>query len=276
MKGLADPSNKEKKELTSSKPPRSPHGKSGPTASKSGTNPSKSITTPVKSTDAPGKAGDASVSTPSNTPMKNGSMYERSLQRLVITESKLKQLECTMMKSCTFSPDTSKSNIPKKTSDTKKSSVVHSRDKATTPENMGSRKSPGSTSSRSTVSNRVDELYRDGVIKNKQRFMTAKEEDDARAKRLQERELAECTFQPNLNCWKAKRGSPDDSKKSDRFSVEAPKSARSVKVPIKVVGMVPPSEVTVVSPLRHAAVGPLKEHCNFKMLDFDQCAEGTE
>jgi hypothetical protein len=194
-------------------------------------------TTPVKATNAPDKFSTTpskTPSTPGNTPMKGFSLYERSLLHKAATESKLKQLESSMMEQFTFTPDTSKPKVSKKTPDS-----LH---KNTTPNKSNVQNSPCKSPVRSPLSSRVDELYRDGVRKNQERRMTAKEEGAARDRRLQDRDLAQCTFRPNLD-WKVKKpANPED------LSVGSTKAAR----PVKLVDH--PKTGMAVSPLSHPDV----------------------
>ena len=205
-------------------------------------------------------------------PIKGSSMYERSLQRMAVTESKLKQLECSMMQSCTFTPNTSKSKVSAKTLDAKESGQQSLKKSTPKQSRVLPQKSPGSRT-RSTGSSRVEELYHDGVRKNKQRVMTAKEEEDAREQRIQERELAACTFQPQLN-WKIKKDSPNPVKGVPCSPVRTPQHIQGGKHPIKEVGGLYLAEL-MVSPLCYPDVESLKEDENLNMKDTN-LVDGTE
>lgn len=177
-------------------------------------------TTPIKATNTPDKFSNTPSKTPSstgNTQMKGISLYERSMQQKNATESKLKHLEYSMMEQFTFTPDTSKPKVSKKTPDSLR--------KHTTPNKYNVNNSPHNKSPvRSPISTRVDQLYRDGVRKNQERRMTSKEERAARDCRLQDRDLAECTFHPKMD-WKVKK-----PRNKEDMSVGSTKASRPVKM----------------------------------------------
>lgn len=206
-------------------------------------------------------------------PVKDNSIYERSLLRMAATESKLKQLECSMMQSCTFTPNTSKSKVSPKTPNANDSGQP--RLKKSTPKRFSilPQKSPSSRA-QSTGLGRVEELYRDGVRKNKQRVMTAKEEEDAREQRIQERELAACTFQPQLD-WKMKKDSPNPVKGAPHLPVMTSQCIQGGKHPIKEVGGLRSVEL-MMSPLQYPDVESVRENGHINMSDMDVDMEAGE
>lgn len=148
-----------------------------------------------------------------NTPQVMG-MYERSKLRLKEREQKLKQIEKDMMHDCTFAPSTNSSRIAAEAATwgrlprdakkiTPKKSNVQLRRSASTP-----RRSPMSVDTNSTGSSRIDKLYHDGVKRgHSRRGRTDKAEDEARRQRLEELQLRQCTFTPQMR-WTLESLSP--------------------------------------------------------------------
>ena len=205
-------------------------------------------------------------------PIKNSSMHKCSLLRMAATESKLKQLDCSMMQSCTFTPNTSKSKVSAKTLDAKEPGQPSLKKSTPKQSSMLMQKSPNRRT-RSTGSTQVEKLYRDGVRKNKQCVMTAKEVEDARERRIQESELAACMFQPQL-VWKLKKDSPNPVKGMPCLPVRTPQHIQGGKHPIKWVGGLHPAGL-MVGPLCYPDVESLKEDENLNMNNTNM-VDGTE
>lgn len=140
--------------------------------------------------------------------VRNDAMYERSKLRLAAKERHLKKTEKEMMVGCTFTPETNKSRSSSKSGNTPVFDRLYSESKKTTPKKANGRNGDSKRGSPTSVSshgsNRIDSLYQDGLRRAQNRKLTDKDEAEARRRRLEEEELKQCTFRPNMD-WRKKK-----------------------------------------------------------------------
>ena len=152
------------------------------------------------------------------------SLYERSKQQQLDRERNLKRLEAELMVECTFQPNTKffkkksttsigesvferlyRMNTPSSSpSDSNRTTPVMSNvSRRVSPSSQKTSPTTNSTISRSStnMSSRLEGMYKQGVRKMRTRPINNAEERAVREQRRDEKELGECTFQPNLR-WK--------------------------------------------------------------------------
>jgi hypothetical protein len=152
-------------------------------------------------------------------------MYERAMLHLAAKEQKLKRTEKNLTP--TFTPETNKS----KSSSHSGSNVVSDRfSKKSTPGKANNgrssqKRSPTSVSTRIWVStpSHIDQLYLDGLRRAQNRALTDRQDEEKRRRRLEEKELEQCTFRPNMD-WRKKKPPRVDEKPSPNGSKVMPPS----------------------------------------------------
>lgn len=149
--------------------------------------------------------------------LKPLNLYERAMQQKKDKELKIISIKSQMMEECTFTPKTTKSNSSSRTATTNTSSggdTVFDRlyrsgesvsSKMSTPLKSNCYRGRPSLSGRSTasrtstcISNRMEQIYEEGVRKMRDRPINDKEEKKIRDRRREEKEIDECTFRPKL------------------------------------------------------------------------------
>lgn len=142
--------------------------------------------------------------------VRDDAMYEKSKLRLAARKEHLKEAEKKLMEECTFTPETNRSRSSSKSGNSTVFDRLYSESKRTTPKKANGRRDGDSrkgspTSVSSHGSSRIESLYQDGLRRAQNRRLTDKEEAEARRRRLEEKELAECTFCPQMD-WRKKKG----------------------------------------------------------------------
>jgi len=178
---------------------------------------------------------------------RNDAMYERSKLRLAAKEEHLKQTEKKLMEECTFTPETNRSRSSSNSGNTTVFDRLYSESRKTTPKKYNGRRSGDSqkrspTSVSSHGSSRIDNLYQDGLRRAQNRKLTDKDEADARRRRLEEKELEQCTFQPNMD-WRKKKPATGNGKPSDAAKMQSPQCMYSPPVHV----------ITTQSALKHSS-----------------------
>lgn len=157
--------------------------------------------------------------------VRNDAMYERSKLHLAAKRENLKQTERKLMEDCTFTPETNKSRSSSNSGNTTVFDRLYSESKRTTPTKANGRRSGNSqkrspTSVSSHGSSRIDYLYQDGLRRAQNRRLTDKEEAEARQRRLEEKELKQCTFRPNMD-WRKKKDGKEKGTHQDPVNVHS-------------------------------------------------------
>ena len=142
--------------------------------------------------------------------VRNDAMYEKSKLRLAARKEHLKETERKLMEECTFTPETNRSRSSSKSGNSTVFDRLYSESKRTTPKKANGHRNGDSrkgspTSVGSHASSRIDSLYQDGLRRAQNRRLTDKDEAEARRRRLEEKELEECTFRPQMD-WRKKKG----------------------------------------------------------------------
>lgn len=169
--------------------------------------------------------------------VRNDVMYERSKLRLAAKEQHLKRAEKKLMEECTFTPETNKSRSSSNSGITTVFDRLYSESKKTTPKKANGRRSGDSKRSPTSVSShgssRIDQLYQNGLRKAQNRRLTDKDESEERRRRLEEKELEQCTFQPNMDWRKKKKAAPVNGK--SRYPAKTQSSRYQYSPPVHVV-----------------------------------------
>eukprot|EP00339_Tiarina_fusa_P001149 CAMPEP_0117044104 /NCGR_PEP_ID=MMETSP0472-20121206/30595_1 /TAXON_ID=693140 ORGANISM="Tiarina fusus, Strain LIS" /NCGR_SAMPLE_ID=MMETSP0472 /ASSEMBLY_ACC=CAM_ASM_000603 /LENGTH=562 /DNA_ID=CAMNT_0004755761 /DNA_START=226 /DNA_END=1911 /DNA_ORIENTATION=+ len=153
----------------------------------------------------------ASRPAPIQIPTRDGStMYERSRVQMEQREMKLKALQQQLMSDCTFTP---KSLTPRSKDNSAEGSAEAVFDRLYATETASTRASRANTPKRGrtttprrarrrsndsglSAGSRVEALYEAGQKNLRAKVMTHKKEEESRRKRIEEAELAACTFTP--------------------------------------------------------------------------------
>jgi hypothetical protein len=169
------------------------------------------------------------------------------------------------MEECTFTPETNKSRSSSHSGNTTVFDRLYSEAKRTTPKKANGqrdaqKRSPTSVSSHG--SSRIDYLYRDGLRRAQNRQLTDKEEAEARRRRLEEKDLEQCTFRPNMD-WRKKKPSNVNGRPRDTVNALSQRSPRYQHSP-------PPVHVITTKPIstrngmrksdrNHSLISPLRD-----------------
>jgi hypothetical protein len=146
---------------------------------------------------------------------------------LAAKEQKLKRTETKLTTTPTFTPESNKS----KSSSHNESNIVSdrlSKKNTSGKANRGrysQKRSPTSVSTRGwgSTSSRIDNLYRDGLRRAQNRALTDRQDEEQRRRRLEEKELEQCTFRPNMD-WRMKKPPCIDEKPFRNESKDMPPS----------------------------------------------------
>ena len=206
---------------------------------------------------------------------------------LAAKELKLERTKRELMEPCTFTPDMNKSSPIKKIA---VSDRLHSEAKRTTPKKsngwpLSQKKSPTSVNSAGSksTSSRLDQLYQDGLRRAQSRKPTDKLEEEARIRRMEERELEQCTFKPNMD-WRKKTSSHSNGKPSpdgtkDTSTNRSNRSRRSPDSPpvdiVTTQAMSTPNERQPNGP-RQIFVSPLREPDAADTIEIESLGDDTE